>query len=241
MHVVNRLYEEEFDFPLRDEEPVLTYAIATVPRTGSTYFATLLWRSGVLGAPMEYPNIHTMHRLIERLGRGDLVAYWNELKRRRTSPNGVFGYKLFVNTFERELLPYLTPDRVLYFTRANKAAQAVSYARALQTDVWFAGVKEPINPSYSFEQIRECEIMIKRQEAAWEDIFAGTNTVPLRIEYEQLRNDTPSVLRQVCQDLRIELDPKLECIVPAMKIQSDGLNREWIDRYKQEMIEHGPA
>lgn len=241
MHVVNSLYEEDFDFPLRGEEPVLTYAIATVPRTGSTYFATLLWRSGVLGAPMEYPNIHTMHRLIQRLGRGDLVTYWRELKRRRTSPNGVFGYKLFVNTFERELLPYLSPDRVIYFTRANKAAQAVSYARALQTDVWFAGVREAINPSYSFKQIRDCEILIKRQEAAWEDIFAVTNTVPLRIDYDDLCKDSPSVLRKVCQDLRVGLDRKSECIVPEMKIQSDGINREWMDRYKREMIERGLA
>ena len=238
MHVVNRLYEEEFDFPLRDEEPMITYAIATVPRTGSTHFATVLWRSGVLGAPMEYPNVRTVQRIIQRLGRGNIVAYWKELKRRRTSPNGVFGYKLFVNTFERELLPYLNPDRVIYFTRSDKAAQAVSYARALQTDAWFAGAKELEKPIYSFEQIRGCEDAIRQQEAAWEDIFATTKTVPLRINYDDLRSDPNSVLDLVCRDLGVEPDPIVECNVPEIERQGDAINREWIERYKHEVSKH---
>jgi LPS sulfotransferase NodH len=194
---------------------------------------------------MEYTNIHTMKGLIQRLGKGDLDAYWKELKRRRTSPNGVFGYKLFVTTFHwiaknaPELLPHIAPDHVVYFTRADKVAQAVSYARAIQTEAWFAGVNEHKDPSYNFEQIQSCEDSIRRQEAEWEHIFAVTSNSPLRIDYDELRNDPNSNLRRVCQKLGVVFDGRVERTVPEIEKQSDGTSREWIEQYKNELIERG--
>ena len=49
-------YEGSFDFPRRTASPERTYLIATVPRTGSTWFSHLLWQTGCLGAPLEYLN-----------------------------------------------------------------------------------------------------------------------------------------------------------------------------------------
>jgi trehalose 2-sulfotransferase len=68
MHVINRLYMAEFDFRTKVEQR-LSYMIATVPRSGSTYFAIQMWRTGVLGAPMEYLNFPAMAKqLMPRFG-----------------------------------------------------------------------------------------------------------------------------------------------------------------------------
>ena len=49
-------YEGKFDFPGRGTPPAITYMLATVPRSGSSYLSHLLWRTGCLGAPIEYLN-----------------------------------------------------------------------------------------------------------------------------------------------------------------------------------------
>jgi len=49
-------YEGRFDFPARHQGPGRTYLLASVPRAGSTFFSHLLWRTGYLGAPLEYLN-----------------------------------------------------------------------------------------------------------------------------------------------------------------------------------------
>src|SRR6476646_5101707 len=89
-------YEGKFDFPPRPQGPDLTYLLASVPRAGSTYFSHLLWRTGCLGAPLEYLNF-------EPAGPYGFAAespqlqrqLWRSVLRRRCSPNGVFGLKAF--------------------------------------------------------------------------------------------------------------------------------------------------
>ena len=49
-------YEARFDFPHRATAPSRPYLLATVPRSGSTYLSHVLWRTGCLGAPLEYLN-----------------------------------------------------------------------------------------------------------------------------------------------------------------------------------------
>src|SRR3954466_5530762 len=105
MHTVAALYSASHDFPRREEGPSNTFMLATIPRSGSTYFAIRLWQTGALGAPMEYLNFPILGRLLKRL-RVDLpmdarsvLKYWKAVKALRTSPNGVFGYKMFMNNY----------------------------------------------------------------------------------------------------------------------------------------------
>ena len=68
--------------------------LAGTPRSGGNYLCHLLWRTGLMGAPMEYFNFHTlMLQMAVRLGVTSLADYVQRLLRVRTSPNGVFGYK----------------------------------------------------------------------------------------------------------------------------------------------------
>src|SRR5216110_813568 len=89
-------YEGKFDFAARQQPPDLAYLLASVPRAGSTYVSHLLWRSGCLGAPLEYLNFlgegpyGFAHGLAEKQ-----TALWRSALHTRTSPNGVFGVKSF--------------------------------------------------------------------------------------------------------------------------------------------------
>lgn len=56
MHISALLYTREFDFPIRKGPPTTQLMIATMPRSGSTAFCLELWRTGLMGAPLEYVN-----------------------------------------------------------------------------------------------------------------------------------------------------------------------------------------
>lgn len=115
-----------FDLPPCDG-PVRTYVIASVPRSGSTLLARLLWETGRVGAPKEYLNpmqvrdwearlgptaaVRWRHRALRgRLagvaGRGPwtdarLAAYLDRVRARRTGPEGWFGLKLHHHHHQR--------------------------------------------------------------------------------------------------------------------------------------------
>src|SRR5438309_4220982 len=96
-------YEEKYDFPLRAQPPERVYLLATVPRTGSTYVSHILWRSGCLGAPLEYLNFLASSPFAFAHGQPEKQReLWRSVLHRRTSPNGVFGVKCF-STQLREL------------------------------------------------------------------------------------------------------------------------------------------
>jgi len=139
-------YEEKFDFPSRPGLPERIYLLATVPRTGSTYVSHLLWRSGYLGAPLEYLNFLAEGPYGFAHGRAEKqTALWRSALHRRTSSNGVFGVKSFplqLRELQRdnpslllEVFATLFPARgkrfIVRLKRRDSVAHAISFARAL--------------------------------------------------------------------------------------------------------------
>src|SRR5215471_21377591 len=122
-------YEGKFDFPARPQGPTLTYLLASVPRAGSTHFSHLLWRTGCLGAPLEYLNFEPAGPYGFAAASPQLqLQLWRSLLVRRCSPNGVFGLKAFapqLDQLQRKnptlldealgiMLPKGGPRRVVY-------------------------------------------------------------------------------------------------------------------------------
>lgn len=239
------LYGEAHDLPCRQGEPALTYMVASVPRSGSTHFILRLWSCGIFGRPLEYFNDNTNVEILSRLGRGDLLNYWSALKGRRTAENGVFGFKMFTDHYrqliarERNFVTNLTPNEVIFYTREDKIAQAVSYARAIQTHSWFADAREVRRPSYSFEQIHQQVDSVLTQEAAWERIFAAMGVVPLRIGYAELLENESEVMRRVAAHLGLELGLSTALEGLTINRQADGLSAEWAKRYVEERDARG--
>src|SRR5438445_9241334 len=87
-------YEGKFDFRRRVAAPDIPYMLASLPRSGSTWFSHLLWRTGCLGAPLEYLNFEAAGPYYFAASSPDVQRQlWECLAHRRTSANGVFGVK----------------------------------------------------------------------------------------------------------------------------------------------------
>jgi len=241
MLLARDLYRAQYDFPRSDKQPRTTLMIASVPRSGSTHFGICLWNEGIFGAPLEYLNESTNPEIVDRLSNGKMdFHYWQELRALRTTPNGVFSYKMFIANymiFKREhpnLLPIVAADKVVYFTRGDRAAQAVSYARAIQTKSWFAAVPNANPPEYSFEAIRRQEQSIARQEEVWERIFTLTETEPYRLQYEEFLREPDRIFSEIADYVGVEQCPTACLDMPNIDRQSDALSAEWVARYRAE-------
>jgi LPS sulfotransferase NodH len=94
------MYTDRFDFQSWSGPPTKQLMIASVPRSGSTAFCLALWRTHLLGAPLEYLNFQLMageSRWTKLLHYER--KFWRELRRTRTDPNGVFSYKFFIQNY----------------------------------------------------------------------------------------------------------------------------------------------
>lgn len=241
-HVIPKLYSQLCDFPLRDSEPRLQYMLATIPRSGSSFFAIELWRTGVLGAPMEYLNPIYINMLVKRCGckEGDVLAYWDWVKHHRTSPNGVFGFKAFTISYTRmsnvhpEWLSEITPQKVVFLTRLDLVEQAVSYSKAIRSNLWFAGAPGGKPAEYDREHITSCLDSLHFQLEFWSQLFDLTRTEVCCVHYEDLLNNLRGTVTRVADFIGVPPNPRRVIGPPLIKIQRDMESSEWVRRYQGE-------
>lgn len=247
----NNGYERKFDFPSRGRPPELFYIIATLPRTGSTWFSHLLWGSGCLGAPLEYLNFEPSGPY--GFASEDPAAQyrlWREAIERRTSPNGVFGIKTF--PVQLQLLadtnpPLLSevmsallragriPRRVVYLLRRDRIAHTASFARAAMSGVWREEQEASLQdrPDYSEAALASVEQGIDHMAEAWESMFRDLRIDPLRIWYEDVVAAPEAAIAQVAAYLGVTLDPAAAIPVPEIRKQTGAEIGDWAERYAQ--------
>ena len=241
-------YEGKFDFPGRDRPPETCYMLATVPRTGSTFLSHLLWRSGCLGAPLEYLNFDPAGPYAFAARSPALqLQLWRSVLRRRTSPNGVFGIKCFpmqlqalvegnaelMSAVMATILPRASTPRVVHLARRDRASHAVSYARATMSGVWR---KEQERASaaelqYSQAAVETAERWLAGQEAAWDAMFRDLRIAPLRLVYEDVVERPQEAVAQVAGYLGVTLDPAAAVDIPSVDRQSQAGVEGWAERY----------
>jgi LPS sulfotransferase NodH len=241
-------YEGKFDFAARQQGPNLAYLLASVPRAGSTHFSHLLWRTGCLGAPLEYLNFEPAGPYGFAGASPELqLQLWRSVLRRRCSPNGVFGLKAFppqLDQLQRRnqplldevlatILPHERTRRIVYLRRRDRLAQTVSYARASMSGVWRKEQESAAAPvlDYSEDALEAAERGIAFQEAAWEQMFAELKIEPLIVWHEDALADGAAAAEEVANYLAVSIDPRAAVEVPAIEKQSEGKSREWAERY----------
>ena len=245
----------------RAEQPTVTYAICAIPRSGSGLLSTGLRDSNLAGRPMEFFNDHIYPSILAhwgcmsraarslswltpfvslfRLSPSTLRTYVAELPRRRSSDNGVFGFKVHYMQWEAELAPRpfhtLFPRlRYIAIRRQDRVRQAVSFVRALQSDRWRAPQDEILPPKYSSGAIASALANIERQEAGWERYFETHGIEPLRIVYESLATSYEETLLEVLDFLGVERPPGLRLPPPRSQRLADTLTEEWVARFRAE-------
>jgi LPS sulfotransferase NodH len=232
-------YEGKFDFPPRSGRPATPWLLATVPRTGSTWLSHLLWRTGCLGAPLEYLNFDAAGPYGFACAAPDLQReLWRSVLSRRTAPNGVFGVKCFPMQLEALvagnppllaevtalLLPHGGARRVVHLARRDRAAHAASYARATLSGVWRKEQErgDAADPVYSAAAMATAERWLDMQAAAWERMFAELGIAPLRLVYEDALAAPDETAARVADFLGVTPDPAAAVAVPEVEKQSGG-------------------
>lgn len=180
------------------------------------------------------------------------AAWWERVLRQGTTPNGVWGGKLMWNHKDdlllraRELsqvaagadlhsaLTALLGDelRLVFVTRPDKVAQAVSLWRAVQTQNWRAGQGEDAaEPQYSFAGIDHLVTQLSGQDAQWRQWFAASGRGPLEVSFDSLAADTQGTVGAVLKKIGLA-DVKVPAA--ATQRQGDGRSQEWAERYRTE-------
>jgi LPS sulfotransferase NodH len=221
----------------------------------------VLRETGVPRQPREYfDGVHDF-RVLDRLaslrppapGRDTETpeAWWDRIRADGTTPNGVWGGKLMWGHVDdlvarARALPGLAGadlgtivDTLLgedvglvYVTRPDKAEQAVSLWRAVQTQSWRSGAA-PVTEcaAYVFEGVDHLRRQIEDHEAAWRRWFAERDTPVYEVSYDDLGADPRGMTAAVLEALGLPSDGVPE---PDMHRQGDGRSAAWTERYRAE-------
>ena len=249
LHGIETGYEAKFDFPLRRGLPEKVYVLASVPRSGSTYLSHLLWRTGCLGAPLEYLNfLPAGHYGFASNSPQEQLAIWESVLHRRTSPNGVFGIKCFpmliamlfhsnprlYNQATAMLMPTDRSARVVRLKRRDRLAHAISFARAARSGIWRQEQEPPdgVAVDYSRAAIDQAMDELDRAETGWDPLFERLEAEPLTLWYEDVVDRPGDAVRNVAKFLKVRIDPSFEVAVPQVRKQAQTDSRTWAQRYK---------
>jgi LPS sulfotransferase NodH len=215
--------------------PASGYLICTTPRSGSTHFCDLLRSTGRLGKPHEYFSAW----MVQRLGRphryGSVEEHLELVRSHGCTANGVHAAKLF-----RYNLTVLTPAAVMgamgsppivFLDRMDLLGQAISYTRSAVTRAFRAGETDAKQPVYDPVLIRGYLELLIRDNSAWRLWFARQGITPIHVVYEELVADPQRVIDRVAQALGIEGPVPIDPSALLVRVQRDGLNAEWRERF----------
>jgi LPS sulfotransferase NodH len=239
--------------------PRRCYVICAVPRSGSNLLTDGLHATRRAGRPKQFflrkseAHFAALHNLNST---GDFAAYIRDITRATATSNEVFGFKLmswYLDEFlsrlreTREFGGAETNDLALlrnafprlqfvHIFRRHKLRQALSKARAVQTDLWKIqdGKTAQCEPQFDPELIERCLKEAAQQEKAWEHFFQRIGIDPFRVEYEKLCQDYEATIRAVLDFLKISLRRNIRIGPPVTTRQADEVSRVWEERFLAE-------
>lgn len=231
-----------FDFP--SASPAHFYIVSSTWRSGGTFICNELWKTGVLGAPSEYFNLHgTMFHMAQRFGVESINDYVTRLFEARTSPNGVFGVK--VHWDQLQLL--LISDMIYRFhapkwiavERRNLVAQCVSHAKAMQTKQYHSFDKAVAEPEYDFEKILRIYRRLTVDLDQRRTFFLGSRFEPHVVVYEDFLKNPVKSLTGIRNFLGFPDAPSVVVDLPSLAQQADQKSAEWTERFKRDAVRRG--
>ena len=239
-------------------KPQISYVICAVQRSGSFLLCEALKNTGLAGFPEEYfLNVKGWedHIWAHQHGVTSRQDYLNLVFKQGTSPNGVFGTKVMWNYFHimlnslselpeyqeldaPHLMASLFPNiHYIWIVRRDKVRQAVSWAKAGQTDVyaWQKG-EIPVSkrePSFDFEFIDQLYNLVLEGEAGWQSFFEACGVKPFRVEYEELVDAYEPTALRILDYLNVSYPKNLVFGERKLQKQADALNEMWVQKYIQ--------
>jgi LPS sulfotransferase NodH len=238
--------------------PAHSYALCSVARSGAHLLLAGLRATGMAGRPLQYFHQHLAPKYAARYGfdaTHGFGQYVRGIVAASATRNSVFGFHLeawelehFIGRLrespdfgtptasERELLQTAFPRlRCIQLTRRDKLRQAISKARALQTDCWVVQEEKlpAREPVFDPDLITHCQLSAMRSEETLNAFFKRNQIEPLAITYEDLCADYSGTIARVLKFLRIRPPRDFDLGPPKTVRQADNLTEEWLMRYSQ--------
>lgn len=238
-----------------DSEQVGSYFICATPRTGSTLLCGLLADAGLAGKPESYFRLRDERSYAESwsvpVGTGgphDYREYARAALAAGRTTNGVFAARVMWGTMA-EVVAKLRgtyrssngtdldvleqafgPARFVHLQRGDVLAQAVSWARAEQTDQWQDGDSGAEQlPKFDSSEIDGYLRTINVHNAAWRGWFGSSGIAPLGVTYEDLIADMSGTVAVILRFLGLEL-PVDHIVEARTRRQADEVNKDWVNR-----------
>ncbi|HQT46130.1 MAG: hypothetical protein B7X08_01765 [Acidocella sp. 20-63-7] len=220
--------------------------IAMTARTGSTHFCAQLAASAGLAPIGEIFNPRGPAQMEQaQFGAASFSAYLPGLAAR---PGPVLAFK----TNGQDFAPFaahhqaLFPDlRLIYLTRRDTIAQAVSLFRAQLSGHWHQPRGTAPNPQAAAEALRQKFDMprilalltqLEAEKAAWESFFVRYTHQPLRFAYEDFTRDFAPALSRLAPLLPVAPVPPSSTGYEKL---ADALTAEWVHRVRCHVLNLG--
>jgi LPS sulfotransferase NodH len=218
--------------------PTRGYVICSEHRSGSTFLCQLLKSTGKLGNPREFFSDHELCKQVEANPR--LLARMIE---EASSANGIYGLKIFTQQFDvtagsrwPELLPNLS---FIHLERRDLLGQAISLAKALQTEQYEADQSPRVEPSYDRRTIGRHLGRIAEGQERWRRYFARNGIQPLWLVYEEVVSDPEGAVAAVAAHLALDGDVAIKPELVTATVQRDASSEQWRSRYVAESANLG--
>jgi LPS sulfotransferase NodH len=243
--------------------PARSYIIATAPRTGSSLLSEALAATGRAGRPDEFfdPTPGNEQHWARHYQAPEGAGYLDRIVAASSTSNGVFGCKLHwhqVPSMRARLVQALPvpeqPDnrpildllqqrlpgtRFVWLSRRNKVAQAISYYRAAQSQIWRAwndgrntGVAPVKTPVFDRTAIGEYVRTVKSMDIGWRRFFQHHKIPALVVVYEDFVGCYMPTVRGVLKFLGIRYDD-IVLPTPALQRLSDAESEDWERRFRE--------
>jgi LPS sulfotransferase NodH len=232
----------------------VNYLICATPRTGSYLLCELLRKIGV-GSPTEYFSAGYQQYWMPRWDVTDYPSYLRTafgIARADGSACGVKAHPRQFQYFLRQANGGVFPDpaehraiaerwlpscRYVWLRRRDVLRQALSWARSMQTNIWWDAAEAPApydepRPDalrFDSEHIDYAIARMHTEDQMWDNYFREADVEPLVVWYEDLAVDMAGQLARVVRHLGL---PRLT-VLPAveMRKQSDATTERWRQRY----------
>ena len=123
-----------------------------------------------------------------------------------TTPNGVYGLKVFSNQFDLPAEPWalaLPNLKFVHLERRDLLGQAISWARANLTGQFAAGDEPRGREAFDAALITSQMMAIARGHARWRLFFARNGIQPLHLTYEELATDPGPAVRLIADFMSV--------------------------------------
>lgn len=243
--------------------PRSSYLVCATHRSGSNLLCMGLWHSDLAGRPQEFFSPTREESLSQEYGltpaTKSYVAYLRDLLIKRQTENGIFGSKIMWKHLQHlqdslladptflgprsedpwQLLQASLPQpRCLWMRRRNKVRQAISMVKAKQTKIYNTmqlQERAPVNePVYDFAAIDKEFRRFEKEDELWLEFFQKRGIDYKEVVYEDFAQNYEGTIAALLDWLEIPRPNPLGLRSPDYQPQSDGVNQQWEQRYREQ-------